>query len=166
MPDAELVSPLERILQAAGDAGDAVRRDRDGEKPLGKKAARTRFALLVAAYEVFSERGYQGTAVGDIAEHAGVSLGTFYQYFTDRSDVMATLVAAGAAEILRGTPERWDPSRGRLGLRPNAVLHPYRLRSGLRLRAGLQRLWLRLRPSARLYLRSRLRRRRLYGRRL
>jgi AcrR family transcriptional regulator len=106
-----------RILQAASESSDAVRRDRGREVPLGKKAARTRFSLLVAAYEVFSEQGYQGTAVGDIAERAGVSLGTFYQYFTDRSDIMATLVEAGASEILRGTPERWNPARGRLGLR-------------------------------------------------
>jgi AcrR family transcriptional regulator len=133
----EQASPLERILQAASEAGDAVRRDRDGEKPLGKKAARTRFALLVAAYEVFSERGYQNTAVGDIAEHAGVSLGTYYQYFTDRSDIMATLVAAGAAEILRGTPERWDPSRGRLGLR-RMIAH---FVQGYIASARFQRVW-------------------------
>ena len=115
MPDA--ASPLERILEAASDASDAVRRERGKEVPLGKKAARTRLALLVAAYEVFSEKGYRNTAVGDIAERAGVSLGTYYQYFTDRSDIMATLVAVGASEIMRVAPERWDPVRGRLGLR-------------------------------------------------
>src|SRR5262249_26039752 len=104
-------------LQAASEAGDAVRRERGEERPLGKKAARTRLALLVAAYEVFSERGYRTTSVGDIADRAGVSLGTYYQYFTDRSDIMATLVAAGASERRRGRPDRWDPSRGRLGLR-------------------------------------------------
>jgi AcrR family transcriptional regulator len=132
-----LRSEIERILQAANEAGDAVRRDRGREVPLGKKAARTRFALLVAAYEVFSERGYQSTAVGDVAERAGVSLGTYYQYFTDRSDIMATLVAAGASEILRGTPERWDPSRGRLGLR-RMIAH---FVQGYVASAPFQRVW-------------------------
>jgi AcrR family transcriptional regulator len=114
---AELSGLGQRILQAAGDADDAVRRERGRELPLGKKAARTRLNLLVAAYAVFSEQGYQSTSVSDIAERAGVSLGTFYQYFRDRSEIMTTLVAAGSAEMLRGGPARWDPSRGRLGLR-------------------------------------------------
>jgi AcrR family transcriptional regulator len=94
-----------------------VRRERGRELPLGKKAARTRLALLAAAYDVFSEQGYAATSVGDIAERAGVSLGTFYQYFRDRAEIMATLVEAGASEILRGADDRWDPSRGRLGVR-------------------------------------------------
>jgi AcrR family transcriptional regulator len=107
----------ERILQAAGDSDDAIRRDRGREMPLGKKAARTRLTLLSAAYDVFSEQGYRATSVGDIADRAGVSLGTFYQYFRDRSEIMATLVQAGSAELLRDRAQRWDPARGRLGLR-------------------------------------------------
>jgi AcrR family transcriptional regulator len=107
----------ERILRAAGDADDAVRRERGREMPVGKKAARTRQSLLTAAYDVFSEQGYRATSVQDIADRAGVSLGTFYQYFRDRSEIMTTLVEAGSAEILRSQPERWDPARGRLGLR-------------------------------------------------
>lgn len=106
-----------RILAAASASADAVRRDRGREYPVGKRAARTREALLAAAYEVFSEEGYRATSVGDIAERAGVSLGTYYQYFRDRAEIMATLVQAGAAELLRGQAGRWDPARGRLGLR-------------------------------------------------
>jgi AcrR family transcriptional regulator len=107
----------ERILQAAGESDDAIRRDRGREVPVGKKAAKTRLALLAAAYDTFSEQGYRATSVADIAERANVSLGTFYQYFRDRAEIMATLVQAGSAELLRTRAQRWDPARGRLGLR-------------------------------------------------
>lgn len=126
-----------RIVKAASEADDAVRRERGRELPLGKKAARTRLALLGAAYEVFSERGYQATSVGDIAERAGVSLGAFYQYFRDRSEIMATLVEAGSAEMLQGHVQRWDASRGRLGLRRMLA----RFVEGYRSSAPFQRVW-------------------------
>lgn len=125
-----------RIVKTASESDDAVRRDRGKELPLGKKAARTRLALLGAAYEVFSERGYQATSVGDIAERAGLSLGAFYQYFRDRSEIMATLVEAGSVE-LRGNAQRWDPSRGRLGLRRMLA----RFVDGYRSSAPFQRVW-------------------------
>jgi AcrR family transcriptional regulator len=108
---------VRRVLDSAQRASEGLRRDNGREVPLGPKAARTRDALLTAAYELFVERGYRGTAVGDIAERAGVSLGTFYQYFRDRADVMGTLVSIGVLELLRGYRRRWDPTRGRLGLR-------------------------------------------------
>ena len=54
-------------------------------------ARRTRNRLLRAAYEQFSETGYRGTKVGDICARAGVSLGTFYQYFHSRADVMSSI---------------------------------------------------------------------------
>src|SRR5665647_265325 len=38
-------------------------------------------AILDAAYDVFSAKGYQNATVDDIAQHAGVSKGTCYQYF-------------------------------------------------------------------------------------
>ena len=108
---------VERILAAAQAARDAVRIEGGVARPAGKKATRTRTSLLTAAYEVFSRQGYQRTAVGEIAEAAGVSLGTFYQYFRDRADIMAAIVGTGALDILRGNRTPWDPARGREGLR-------------------------------------------------
>lgn len=61
--------------------------------PLGNKAARTRTALLSGAYDQFVRVGYRATSVEDIHGTAGVSLGTFYQYFRDKADVITTLVA-------------------------------------------------------------------------
>jgi TetR/AcrR family transcriptional regulator, repressor of fatR-cypB operon len=43
-----------------------------------------REAILKAAVELFSERGFHGTAVPLVAERAGVAIGTIYLYFKDK----------------------------------------------------------------------------------
>jgi len=78
----------------------AVRRDGDRELPLGPKAQRTREAILAAAADRFGECGYQRTTMADVAEAAGVSLGTVYQYFRDRSDLVAALLHRAVAVLL------------------------------------------------------------------
>ncbi|MCR2799335.1 helix-turn-helix domain-containing protein [Microbacterium sp. zg-Y818] len=40
-----------------------------------------------AAAELFVEHGYQGTAMSDIARHAGMSVGTLYNRFPSKSDL-------------------------------------------------------------------------------
>jgi AcrR family transcriptional regulator len=99
-----------------GEKPAAVRREGDRELPAGPRALRTREALLAAAAELFSTQGYLETTVGQIAERAGVALGTFYQYFRDRADIMGTIVRTTVASVLK-VDDPWDPSRGRSGLR-------------------------------------------------
>lgn len=106
----------ERVRSAAAAAAEAVRRDGGELRPLGKKASRTRDHLLAHAYLCFADRGYQGTSMADIAATAGVSLGTVYQYFRDKADVMATLVGTAVLDQLTGS-RRWDALRGRAELR-------------------------------------------------
>jgi AcrR family transcriptional regulator len=108
--------PRSRVLAAIESATAGGRRDGDTEVPLGRKAARTRAALLAAAGKVFMDQGYASTSVGDIAAEAGVSLGAFYQYFRDRADVLATLVAEGAQRMLEDASQTWVPSEGRDGV--------------------------------------------------
>ena len=43
--------------------------------------------LQEAAFELFLENGYAGTTVGQIANRAGVSRNTFFNYFAGKSDV-------------------------------------------------------------------------------
>jgi len=110
-------SPTTRPLEAAvaRASREASRREGDRDVSLGDKARRTRNRLLRAAYEQFCDTGYRGTQVGDIAKRAGASVGTFYQYFRSRADVMTTLVS----EAVLGTfdaPE-WRLDRGRGGIR-------------------------------------------------
>jgi AcrR family transcriptional regulator len=54
------------------------------------KAAR-REEILAAARSVFAARGFRGTTIADIAEEAGIALGTIYLYFVSKEDVFAAL---------------------------------------------------------------------------
>lgn len=60
-----------------------------------KKKERTRRQLLDAAVDVIAERG-EGFSVSDVTARAQVANGTFYNYFTDRDE----LVDAVAVEVL------------------------------------------------------------------
>jgi AcrR family transcriptional regulator len=81
--------------------------------PLGRKAERTRTALLTGAYEQFVRVGYRATSVEDIHGAAGVSLGTFYQYFRDKADVITTLVSD---QIVESSEHLFHPGRVRPSL--------------------------------------------------
>lgn len=93
----------------------AVRREGDRELPLGPKAQRTREAILVAAADRFGAQGYQRTTVADVADAAGVSLGTVYQYFRDRSELVAALVHRSVG-VLRASDTTFRVDEGRDGL--------------------------------------------------
>jgi AcrR family transcriptional regulator len=105
------------LVAAAVADSDGVRRDGGREVPLGEKARRTRARLLLAAYEQFSATGYRATKAGDICARAGTSLGTFYQYFRDRADVMTALVAEAVRATLERNRAPWQLSAGREGIR-------------------------------------------------
>ncbi|MEU8706871.1 helix-turn-helix domain-containing protein [Streptomyces sp. NPDC048565] len=59
--------------------------------------------LVVAALDLFSERGYENTTVIDIAERAGLTKSTFFRHFPDKREVlfggdgMSGLLAEGIA---------------------------------------------------------------------
>lgn len=64
----------------------------------------TRQALLEAAEQTFAEQGIEGARIEDIAARAGIAVGTFYNYFQDRDDLLRAL-----AEMRRETlVERLD----------------------------------------------------------
>jgi AcrR family transcriptional regulator len=58
--------------------------------------------LRAAALRLFSERGYGGATMEDIAEAATVTVGTVYRYFRDKEALLASLVECAAAEPLLG----------------------------------------------------------------
>jgi AcrR family transcriptional regulator len=109
-------SKTRQPVQKFVDTGAATRREGDRELPAGPRAQKTRQALLNAAAELFAQQGYLDTTVGQIAELAGVGLGTFYQYFRDRADIITTLVRTTVVDVLK-VDRRWDASRGRHGVR-------------------------------------------------
>lgn len=51
-------------------------------------ASETRARTVLAAYELFEERGYDGTSVDDIAGRAGIGRSTFFRMFGSKEDVI------------------------------------------------------------------------------
>lgn len=58
-----------------------------------QKSEKSRRAVLDAALEAFSTRGYGSTSVRDIAEAAGVSTGNVYHHFPDKQAIFRELIA-------------------------------------------------------------------------
>jgi AcrR family transcriptional regulator len=69
---------------------------RDGEKPAGgrveRRKARTRAALLAASRELFAYNGFQQTTIAEIAERADIAIGSFYNYFRTKEDLLDALL--------------------------------------------------------------------------
>jgi AcrR family transcriptional regulator len=69
------------------------------KKPVSPRKApsqgRSRFTvqqIVEAAARVFEERGYAGATTNRIAERAGVSIGSLYQYFPNKESILAVLL--------------------------------------------------------------------------
>jgi AcrR family transcriptional regulator len=76
------------------------------------RAKRSYQAMLDAAEKLFSRDGYDGAGTPEIAEEAGVSVGTVYRYFTDKKaiflEVLRRYLLQAYHETLDGlTPERF-----------------------------------------------------------
>jgi AcrR family transcriptional regulator len=52
----------------------------------------TRARLLRAAEELFTRSGFAGTSVGDVADRAGVGVGTVYHHFPDKRSMLLELI--------------------------------------------------------------------------
>lgn len=64
-----------------------------------QKADRTR-RILEAAAGLFREVGYDAARIEDIAERAEVSVGTFYNYFENKGDILLATVGMEVEEVL------------------------------------------------------------------
>ena len=67
--------------------------------------------IIDAALQVFSERGFAGARLDDIAARAGVSKGALYLYFATKEDLFHAVVAEAFAPNLaavRQAAERFD----------------------------------------------------------
>lgn len=60
--------------------------------PVTDRGKRTRQKILTAARTAFEEHGYSDTTMSMIATAAGVSHGTAYVYFEDKTSVLRTIV--------------------------------------------------------------------------
>lgn len=64
--------------------------------------------LFNSAYELFTTKGINSTAISDIVEKAGVAKGTFYLYFKDKYDIKNKLIAHKTHELFREAKSALD----------------------------------------------------------
>jgi AcrR family transcriptional regulator len=68
--------------------------------------------LVTAALQLFSEQGYDGTTVAEIAQQAGLTKSTFHRHFPDKRDVLAAgqeTLSRLLAEGITAAPEDASP---------------------------------------------------------
>ncbi|HMJ77611.1 MAG TPA: TetR/AcrR family transcriptional regulator, partial [Iamia sp.] len=89
---------------------------RPRKQPRQRRAHETRARILDAARAVFGEHGYAHGTTNRIAEAAGLSVGSLYQYFPNKDAILVELVdvhiEAGTVAVLGALPpegtDDWD----------------------------------------------------------
>lgn len=69
-------------------------------KEKDRKPKKKEKSLFNAAFELFTSKGINKTAINDIVKKAGVAKGTFYLYFKDKYDIMDRIVLKKSSAIL------------------------------------------------------------------
>jgi len=79
-----------------------------------REKLRHRREILEAAEQLFSDRGYHGTSVQDIADAAEFSVGALYNIFKSKEDLYSQLIQMRANEYYQTACGRIDRARGPL----------------------------------------------------
>jgi len=101
------ISRLSRPSDSAEPAGNDASLNcpsdpSDNPKTVREKAkAMYREAVLKAAEQVFTEDGIRGARMRDIAKQAGVSVGTVYNHFSQKEEIVTALVAEHERQCYR-----------------------------------------------------------------
>ena len=99
-------------------------------------------AALDAFLGLIAEKGFDGVALRDVAEAAGLGLADLYRVYPDKMALVSAFMARTDAEVLAGTASRNDPeetARDRLFdvmMRRYDALRPHRAALGAIRRAG------------------------------
>ena len=80
--------------------------------PVQARSRATVEAIRGGTRRVLASRGYAGTTTNHIAEAAGVSIGSFYQYFADKDAAVAAYAEQFAQETLTFAAEHVAQSDG------------------------------------------------------
>jgi TetR/AcrR family transcriptional repressor of mexJK operon len=110
----ELPNRASRDSATTATAAAPSRRETAGDRA----RAQTRLRLLNSGKVLFAENGLHRTTTHDIAAHAGVAAGTFYNHFADKGALFHEITAEGIREL---------DARLQLGAHPSR-----RLRDGVR----------------------------------
>ena len=92
-----------------------------------REKKRQRAEMLTAALELFSERGYHGVSMHEIAKKAEFAIGTVYRFFKNKEDLYKALMMETAAEYHALLKDALSKEGGTLGV----------LRGYIRAKAGV-----------------------------
>ncbi|WP_016696820.1 TetR/AcrR family transcriptional regulator [Actinoalloteichus spitiensis] len=87
------------------------------KRPRQQRSRHTVEVILEAAAQLFHRDGYGATSTNHVAERAGVSIGSVYQYFPNKDALLLALAERHLEAALRGMGTVFDEIRGaELGL--------------------------------------------------
>jgi AcrR family transcriptional regulator len=90
-------------IQAADESRNDARAKAPTRRALAKQ--QTRAKVLEAARRLFSEQGYEGATIRDIAAAAGMSTGAVFANFTDKSDLFREIMLTDMAALAEAMKE-------------------------------------------------------------
>src|SRR5262245_55771656 len=67
---------------------------------VARRKARTRANLIAAARRLFAGRGVERTTIAEIAEHAEIAIGSFYNYFSTKDELLDEVIEEALSEQL------------------------------------------------------------------
>jgi AcrR family transcriptional regulator len=76
-----------------------------------ERSRRSYLALIQAATDLFSAHPYDAVGTPEIAQRAGVSVGTFYRYFDDKHEVYLEITRRTMLSAYRDTIEGLGPDK-------------------------------------------------------
>ena len=100
MKNAIIYSRLQFAFLAMPRAARSRTRFSPRKQPQQARSKAMVAAILEAAIRVLIKRGYQGATTIAIAERAGVSVGSLYQYFPNKEEIVGTLIDQHARQII------------------------------------------------------------------
>jgi AcrR family transcriptional regulator len=105
--------------------------------PRQARAAQTVASIVEAAAQILEKGGLAAFTTNAVAERAGVSIGTLYQYFADKNALLMALareeMTAALGEVGRALRGDGDPSvEGRVRAMVRAIVHAFRGRQRAR----------------------------------
>lgn len=107
--------------------------------PQQARSRRTRRRLITAAIDCFERHGFEETTTAMIAAEAGLAVGTVYNYFHDKREIILELLEETNREVAEQVIAQLDPEswRGRTDPRDrtrtliDAIFHTQKLRPGI-----------------------------------
>lgn len=76
-----------------------------------RKKLQSRKAILDAAVEQFSQKGFKETSVADIMNAADLGIGTFYNYFQSKEEILVQLIQQMVTEVSEALQELREAER-------------------------------------------------------